>query len=219
MMDDLVTNLRAVSVLDTALDREAMAVDEYAETRDPELVRLLPGMAARVVTLRPLQPAEVAGAEAMPGSSMGASVSLNTAMFAFRCAVVRIESFRHPGVAMEPTGPVTRIDDREYRFWNDSDIAAVQRGLGMAFIHEMGQLAFQRAMSGNFWGGSAAFTLPLSCTRALDLIALRRAALERRSASTGSSEPSAEGSTPEPQPSSGAGIGAGATAGIGGQAG
>lgn len=202
MYDDLTKPVRVACSIDPGLDRDAMAGEawaDYLDTRRQELVRELPGHAIRWAILRPLRPAEVAGADALPGSTMGASVSLNTAMFAFRCACVRIENFMQPGVALEPTGHLSKTDGVESRFWTDKDLEHVKNGLGMAYVHEIGQFAYQRAMAGNFLSGGVAYTLPLSSTRVLDQMQLRRAELQKRSGTTRSSERSVVEST-LPQP-------------------
>ena len=100
--------LRAVCVLDQAIDRAKTDVVNYAGTRNPALVEALPGQALRWATLAPLRAGEVALADS---SGSGAMAALRC----FQLAVTRIENFSRPGEAIEPTHPApdARRPDRE----------------------------------------------------------------------------------------------------------
>lgn len=215
MKDDLVSPLRAVCVLDPALDRAAMgeSFERYVLERDPDLVRALPGQHPRWAILRPLDPGEAATAEAQPGFTLGGQVSYACALAAFRLSCVRVENATAPGVALLPTGPSRRVDGQEAAVWSDEDLRTLTRELGGDFVHELGQLAYQRARAGKWWSGGVGYTLPRSSTHGLEQIARLLAARERASASTGSSERSAGASQNATPPSSDAGTAAAATAG------
>ena len=198
--------LRAVCVLDPAIDRAKTDVAEYARTRDASQVHELPGKALRWATLVPLRPGEVA---IVDSASTGGVAALR----AFQLAVTQIESFSRPGEMMSPTLPAPADHRPDRRVWSDDELARIQDVLGFGFIVELGKLAYDRAFAGNAWGGSATFTLPQSSTLGLAQIALRHVELEDRMRSTASSATSSGASTQTPPPNSGADTAAAAKAG------
>lgn len=185
MYDDLVTPLRAVCVLDPAIDRIATAVERYAETRDPSLVVELPGRYALWCTLEPLSVPDFAAVDGAPTPSA-------KLLQAFRLSVRAIENFAGPGLALRPTLPRRMQGGAESTMWSDDELASVQRRVGMKFIYEIGALAYERAIEGNGWGGGVTYTLPQSSVQGLEQIARLLAAHERKSASIRSSERSAK---------------------------
>lgn len=187
-MDDLVSPLRAVCVLDPALDRLAMDVARYAETRDPALVRELPGRRARWVILDPLSVGDFVIADGYPATSMKVRA-------AFRYAVREIHAF-DGSERLHPKRLVVGEDGRERAVWTDEELDRIFHVLGAAFLYEIGSLAYERAVSGNFWGGSVPYTLPPSSAQGLTLIARLLAAQSQASAGTPSSAASASRSTP-----------------------
>lgn len=186
--DDLVSPLRAVSVLDPALDRSTMDVDRYVETRDPALVRETPGRFARWVELDPLTPEHIG----MIDSLSAPSAKL---MQAFRLACRAVHNLQAPGIAARPT-ELVRQGHRDVPMWSSGDLGLISRELGVAFVYEIGTVAYERAIQGKAFGGSASYTLPQSSVHGLVQIARRLAALEKSTAGTSSSGPSAPSSTP-----------------------
>jgi hypothetical protein len=166
--DDLISPLRAVSVLDPAIDRVATPINEYAETRDPDLVRLLPGARARWAVLEPLSMTDFAIID-------GYSTSPLKLRGAFAHAVRSIEAF-DGHERMNPSRMIRDEDGRERAVWSNAEMALIHTRLGGAFWYELGALAYERATAGNFWGGSASFTLPPSSEEGLERIKRQLAA-------------------------------------------
>jgi len=184
MSDDLVSPLRAVCVFDPAIDLDETPTALYAETRAAELVVTKPGAHAHWVTLRPLSVGDFTACDSMPT----APVKL---MQAFRLACGEIENFAGPGVSLKPTKAHRLPDGRERMIWDDAGLQRVADVLGVAYIYELGGVAFERAVSGNALSGSASFTLPPSSELALDRMMRLHAAQKARTAGTPSSEQSA----------------------------
>ncbi len=193
--DSLVDPLRAVSVLDPAIDRVASRVVEYSETRDPALIVELPGARAFWCVVHPLSVAEFASVDSLPTGP-------TKLVQAFRLAVAAIENAGGPGIAMRPSRSHPREDGVDRPMWSDRDLAHVFHMLGAQFIYEIGQLAYERAIQGNGWSGSVSYTLPQSSLTGLAAIARQLAARERESASTARNASSASGPTPTPPRSS-----------------
>lgn|SRR5574341_1064216 len=183
--DDLISPLRAVCVLDPAIDRVLTPIDRYAETREPELVRELPGHRARWAMLEPLSVGDFMIVDGYPTAPM----KLRRA-FVYACRL--IENFERPGEPLHPTRMVVNPEDgRERAVWTPEEEAAIFRRLGADFVYELGGLAYERATAGNFWGGSVSYTLPQSSVDGLARIARLLAARERALVGIQSSERSA----------------------------
>jgi hypothetical protein len=189
--DNPVETLRVVCVLDPAIDRAETPLTRYTETRDETLVRLLPGSLAFWCQLRPLDIGDFAAVDSTPTGP-------TKLIQAFRLACEGIENFEGPSLALRPSKMRGGGDGKERPIWGDAELERVYRRLGMAFVYEIGQVAYERATQGNGWGGSVCYTLPLSSVEGLGRIARQLAALARETAGTPSSEKSASDSTPTP---------------------
>lgn len=189
--DDLVSPLRAVCVFDPAIDLDVTPINVYAETRVPDLVTTRPGAHARWAVLRPLSVGDFMACDSAP------SVSVKL-LQAFRLACERIENFSAPGIALEPTKLHRLPDGRERAIWGDDGLQRVADHLGVAYIYELGNVAFERAVSGNALSGSVFFTLPPSSMLALDRMLRLHAAQSRQTDGTPSSAKSAGSSTTTP---------------------
>jgi hypothetical protein len=209
--DDLVSPLRVVSVLDPALDRVAMDVALYAETRDPALVRELPGQRARWVTLQPLTGSDALIVDCYSEQAL----KLKTA---FVYSVACIENFERPTEHLRPTRVIATAGGGERFVWTDAEWESIFRVLNMKFVYEMGLLAIDRAFSKNFGGGCDFYTQPPFLSDELARIGRQLAARARRSAGTPSSAKSAPSSTTSSSPSSAAATAANAASGSAGPA-
>lgn len=170
--------LRAVCVLDPAIDRVASEITRYRETRDPALIVELPGQMARWVTLRPLTSGQMAHIDSRPG----AAFQLQTA---FVASCVSIENLTGPGTRWEPTNRVPAPGGGEMLTFTPGELEFVFAWCGAAFIHELGAVAYERAQAGNLWGGSVYYTLPQSSV--LGLTQIERHLAERATAQRGTS--------------------------------
>jgi hypothetical protein len=186
-VDDLVSPLRAVSVMDPALDRASMDVERYAETRDPSLVREMPGRLARWAELEPLTFDQLAGVDSLPAPAA-------KLMQAFRLSCRGVHNLMAAGVAARPTEMV-RQGQRDVPMWTSQDLQLIARELGAAYVYEIGTVAYERAVQGKAFGGSACYTLPQSSVHGLVQIARRLAAHASTTGGTISSAPSAPAST------------------------
>ena len=178
--------LRAVCVFDPAIDFDETPLRVYGETRAAELVTLRAGAHARWATLRPLDTAEFITADAAP--SAGAKL-----LGAFRLACTEIENVVEPGISLFPTKSHRSPDGSERKVCSDSDLQRVADtpGLGLAFIYEMGGIAYERALQGNALSGSVFFTLPPSSELVLMRIERQHAARAQTTDGTRSNEGSA----------------------------
>lgn len=179
-MDDLVSPLRAVSVLDPAIDLSVTPVEVYAVSRAPDLVTLLPGMVAKWATLRPLSVGDFVAVESMPTSSM-------RGMQAFRLACSGVENLPASGTGLYPTKPHRLPNGTERMVWGDEELQRLSDALGMRWIIELGQVAYERADQGNALSGGGSFTLPLSSLHELRRIVHLHAARTAASDGTASS--------------------------------
>lgn len=184
-MDDLVSPIRAVCVLDPGIDRAETPVHLYAETRAAALVVPLPGAHLRWATMRPLTVGDFVAVDSMPTSP-------SKLLQAFRLSCEGVENFAAPGVALKPTKPHRMPDGRERMIWGDDDLQRLASELGLGFVYELGGVAYERAVAGNGWSGSVSYTLPQSSVHALALIELRLAEQSHGDGGTHSSEKSAE---------------------------
>lgn len=159
MKDDLVSPLRVVSVRDEAIDWASMwdrgvSPRVYAETRDPESVRALPGMALRWYTLRPLTVADCGTVDALPSDPMKLTQ-------AFRLSVSEVVGFHGLGTAFRPTLPMPMPDGSTRMVWSDADLQHLADVAGgMRLIYEIGAIAFERAQEGNAFRGGVTFAPP-----------------------------------------------------------
>lgn len=189
--DNLAAPLRAVCVFDPAIDLDVTPTALYAETRAPGLVTTRPGAHARWCVLRPLSVGDFIACDSMATPSV-------KVMQAFRLACERIENFAAPGVALEPRKPHRLPDGRERMIWGDEELQRVADQLGMAYIYELGNLAFERAVSGNALSGSGSYTLPPSSVLALERMLRLHAAQSPQTDGTLSSARPAASSSPAP---------------------
>lgn len=190
-MDDLISPIRAVCVLDPGIDRAETPVHLYAETRAAGLVVPIPGAHLRWATMRPLTVGDFVAVDSMPTNPA-------KLLQAFRLSCESVENFSGPGVSLKPTKPHRLPDGRERMIWGDDDLQRLASELGLGFIYELGQVAYERAVAGNGWSGSVSYMLPQSSVHALALIELRLAEQNKANDGTRSSERSAESSTPTP---------------------
>lgn len=189
-VDPLVEPLRAVCVLDPAIDRGQTSMRDYVETRNPALIVELPGQSALWCIVRPLSVVDFGAIDSL--GTEGAKL-----MRAFAVAVERIENFQAPGVAYEPTQRYVAADGRERAMWGQDELQRVANKCGVKFLYEIGLLAYQRALSGNGWSGSVRYMLPQSSEHELALIERLRA--ERARVTSGTSS-SAKSPGPAPTP-------------------
>lgn len=185
-IDNPAAPLRAVCVFDPAIDFELTPLRIYGETRAAELVAIVPGAHARWTTLRPLSVAEFMTADSMPSAPA-------KLLGAFRLACTEVENFTAPGESLFPTKSHRSPDGSERKVWSDADLQrlADAPGLGLAFIYEMGGVAYERALQGNALSGSVYFTLPPSSELVLMRIERLHAARTQKTDGTRSNEGSA----------------------------
>lgn len=215
-MDDLVSELRAVCVMDDAIDRGESKVARYAETRDLSELTFLPGKAPLVFVLRPLSVMDFAACDALPSGE-------TSLLRAFMVSVQRIE-----GLGTAPGGeliraadlawvPTTRADDGSggHRLVvSAAEVDLLGAALGVDWLYEIGSVAYERARLGKRLGGGAgSYTLPPSSALELSRIARQLAEQLEERRRTASNEGSATGSPPSSPPPSDAPTGAPAPAG------
>lgn len=189
--DDLVSPLRAVCVFDPAIDLDVTPINVYAETRAADLVVIKPGAHAWWAVLRPLSVGDFMACDSAPSPSV-------KLLQAFRLACERIENFSGPGIALEPTKMHRLPDGRERAIWGDDGLQRIADQLGIAYIYELGSVAFERAVSGNALSGSVFFTLPPSSTLALGRMMRLHAVQRLQTDGTPFSAKSAASSTATP---------------------
>lgn len=160
MRDDLVSPLRVVSIRDEAIDWAAMwdrahvSPKLYAETRDADSVRELPGRTARWYTLRPLSVADMG---AIDSAASGPAQLVQ----AFRVAVTEIVGFSGPGTALRPTLPCPMPDGTTRMIWADVELQYIADVAGgMRLIYEIGAIARERALEGNALRGGVIYAPP-----------------------------------------------------------
>lgn len=204
--DNLAGELRAVCVLDPAIDRILTPIDKYAQTREPSLVRALPGQYLRWCVLQPLSVDDYMVVEGMPTPAL----KLRTA---FMYSVQAIENWDGPGISLRPTRRIRSSDGSEHVIWSAEEMALIFARVGAAFIFEIGTVAYERAIQGNFQSGGVSYTLPLSSSEGLGRIARQLAEREALSSGTTPNERSQQSSTMTLQPSSAAACAAPAASG------
>lgn len=174
-VDSLVRPIEVVSAADPALDMGRADRIAYAESRDPALIRELPGEKAIRFVCRPLTASELVAVCSRAGAE-------GKALFAFAFAVTEI-------VHADLTGPAegrrilpTRlVEHGRPRIWDDPEIDALQEMLGFALISEIGAFAFERAWLRKKKGSGhqralRPFTVPQSLLEELEWIERLRAA-------------------------------------------
>lgn len=196
-MDDLISPLKAVCVLDPAIDWTVSDVTSYVESRDLGRIQAKPGMTLTIAVLRALTVADFAQLDSL-GSSQAKLLQ------AFRLACTAIENFRGPGTeALKPMTPIKR-GRGDLLVWGDDELEEVARRFGVRFIYELGNVAFERAVQGNAWGGGVSYTLPQSSVEGLGRIRFLSVESSPPEPGTSSSEAPLGSSTPTPGASSGA---------------
>lgn len=154
MTDDLISNLRIVLSNDPALDLRAMNLRAYLETRDPALVRVVPGMQPRWFEIRALDPFEVAAVKSAV-SAAGMVIP------AIQCGLVSVTGPGFDdGTATRPTRDKEAPDGRRVGVWDPKDIDALFKRLGWNRLLEVALVIIERADAGNVDGGGVRFTLP-----------------------------------------------------------
>lgn len=153
--DDLVSPLRVACSLDLAIDRAATDLPAYWRTRDPALVKPLPGRHVTWFTLRPI-PSTIFCSTVEGGATPEMRYRL-----AFQCSVVAIESLEDgmPNAWM-PSGMVPDAVLGQMSIVDDRELEHIRRILGLGWIYEIGRVAYQRATEGNTRGGGVIYTLP-----------------------------------------------------------
>lgn len=173
--DSLVRDLEVVRVSDPALDMGLADRKKYGETRDPRLIRELPGQTAIRFKLRALTGLDADAIERVP--SGGNQIAM---AFRFACFEVVNLSMRGPSVG-ESVVPTLELSAGR-RIFSDDEYNALHALLGRRAIHEIGGIAYERLHEGKAAGGSVPFTVPQS-----SLAEAER--LERQRAELRSSEP------------------------------
>lgn len=154
MTDDLISNLRLVLSSDPALDLRAMDMRAYLETRDPAMVRLVPGTAPRWFEVRALDPFEVA-------SVKSAVSAAGMVIPAIQCGLVSVSGPGfEDGAAVRPTRDKEAPDGRRVGVWDPRDLDALFKRLGWNRLMEVALVIIERAEAGNVDGGGVRFTLP-----------------------------------------------------------
>lgn len=185
MIDNLTTNMRAVSLRDPAIDLEQTDIEKYSKTRDYGLLAFKPGALPVTPILRPLT---YAVAQTIRGFN---DMRVQTGQ-AFRLSVLCIENFAGRDTAFEPTDTVTIAGDT-LSTWKDQELNAVFQMYGSLFVEEMGMLVLQRAEGGKAWGGAERYTPPPFLAAELDQMKRQRAELLRLRDERRSSGQSASG--------------------------
>jgi len=216
VVDDLVSPLRAVCVMDDAIDRGRSKVAVYAETRDLAHLAFEDGLPPLVFVLRPLSVVEFASCDSLPS----AETALLRA-FMISCQGIEGLGLAHGGGLVRSAGlawhPTTRVDDGmggTRLVVSDAEVNMLGRELGADWLYEMGSVAYDRARLGKRLGGGAvSYTLPRSSALELSRIAHRLAERLEEMRSTASSAASVTPSPPTSPPTSDAPTDAPAPAG------
>lgn len=163
-----------VSVADPALDRTAMDVRRYAETRDESLIREATGSKAVRFKLRELDYA-MYNAAVMAGSAAN-SVAV---FILYGLASISLPN----GTEILPTKETSPASGPAIRIWNDAELAVLYRRFGGRRMIELASVIETLAhvgegegsFEGNVEGGGVYFTLPPSSQLELEQIARRHA--------------------------------------------
>jgi len=172
--DSLVDDLQVVSIEDSALDMELSERRAYAESRNPSVIKVIPGKTAVTFVLRPLSYGEVVAVESQPPASK-----------AGMCFIFGVREIRHyptPGQVTKPALRAPTKDDANRCIWNDDEMSTLMRKLGGRRIFEIGGIVHARALEGNGEGGSICFEPLRSSLDALQAIESRRVALQKSTA-------------------------------------
>jgi len=166
--DDLLSPLKVACVIDPSIDRASSDLIRYEQTRDPALIRALPGEKLILFNIRPLTTIQFTD-----------YVEIQTSVAAryraaFQCAIDSIEGIEPSGQAWKPTGmvhdeeaggPISVVLATELPYLR-------KLGVGYKYIYEIGHLVCERAMlEGKVFGGGAHFTLPPTSLAELTRIA------------------------------------------------
>jgi hypothetical protein len=198
--DPLVTSMTTVCTLDTAIDRLSSKVEEFADTRDPSHLVFKPGARPFTFKLRPI------------GTSLMTSYVDSTPHVtdkwrrAFQVAVEEIDNVTDDYGSFRKYLPQTplRTPKRELVVFSEDEVDDLAERLGgVAWIYEIGSVAYERSFLGKaLSGGEVSWSLPPSSLAALARMKHHRAEQIRKAALTISSASSPEGSTPTSEPSS-----------------
>lgn len=171
MADPLVRTIPVVLVTDPALSLTPSERKRYGETRDPQMIRELPGQHAVRFMCRPLSSADVGAVESMTSP-------LRQIVLSFVFGVVEIQDSdelgpRH-GARVVPT---QKIGGRDAPVWSDEQLDAIQDTYGRIAVYEIGTVVYERTLRGKAAGGSVPYTVPqLSLDELTRMEALLRAA-------------------------------------------
>lgn len=164
--DDYVSPLRVVSGYDPALDDDKMDRKAYAATRDPSLVRELPGRKARWFVLSPLSVDDRLACDATPS----AEAKFTRALIFGLASVEMTDESR---VLL----PTKEMPGRASLTWGNDDLATLIREFGMDVLYEIGVTIYARSGWGKGWAcGAGSYPVPQALQYELDRIARQRAA-------------------------------------------
>jgi len=207
--DDLKSSMRVYSVSqDDAIDLLESDIVGYAGdivagetltrgTRDPNLIKPLPGRHLRAAVVKALPMAVAVGIDEIP--------SMNGRAFqAFRIACLVVENLPVPGASLGPTVHVRLGDGREHKAWSNEDLDRLQSEMGRNFMYEVGAFIYERSLQGKARSDVPRYTPQQYLARALEKTVLLHAERNRKRAGIDSSESPAASSTSEPSATSGA---------------
>lgn len=148
--DDLVSPLRVYSITSDAIDLALTDIDKYERTRNPDLVKVLPGRTALSAMIK-----------ALPFSVM-ASIDAAGLMSAVRvqCFRLAVTALEHEGLALMPSQKVALADGREHITWSESEFQRAGELLGLDGIYEIGEVIYRRARQGKARRGGVRYTPP-----------------------------------------------------------
>lgn len=169
-MQDATKTFAVVSVLDRALDREEMNLEEYKRTRDVSLVRERAGEKAARFYLKPI-PTTIFQRLIHSASSDG-----DKAMFAFMYAVSKVENYVSPEGEKQanpwtPNGKIQLSSGTE-SICSEDDLSHFTP----AQIDEIGAIAYERSFLGP--ANVQAYPLPHTLDRALAAMSQYHAATQ-----------------------------------------
>lgn len=167
-MQDPTKPLRFVSVTDPALDWRAMNVHKYAETRDEEALRFLPGVEPAWWEVRPLDVDQWASVEE--------TSSPNRRLI--QCVMHALVSVTVERIAWRPSR-VVKTGERagtEITICSHDEMTYLFETFGGARLYEIGAVIYERASVGKAQSGGALYTLPPSLLDELAAAGRRHAA-------------------------------------------
>jgi hypothetical protein len=172
MSDPLVRPIEVVSAGDPALDMTAAERRTYAETRDPKLLRELPGKRAVRCLVRPLSVATASICDQRPSMA-------DRVVWAFMLGCLEVQNADEHGPAdarvLKPSHAFDAGDGDKRCIWSDRELGALQETFGRGFLFEIGGVIYERTLRGKAAGGSEPFTVPQSLLDELAQIARRHA--------------------------------------------